>query len=252
MDYAEHLRLFEQHARRRAGRTEPDGGGGRLPGALVRSLQRFQRGEDGDGASLLAKAARADDAVYLAAARLFVAEEQNHARLLRAVLRHAGAATIDRHWTDAVFVAVRRSGGLRLELLTLMLAEVVALRYYRAVRDGSDDAYVSDVAARILADEHRHVAFHLDRLRDGFARTPGAGRTIAAAGWWILMAGATLVVAVDHGAALRTLGLSRRVFARDVLTEFRPMVGAVFGRVVPGRRYGLGSAIGGRPGRSGR
>jgi hypothetical protein len=154
MDYTGHLRLFEEHAQPVSG---PRPCGGRLAPAVIRSLQRFQAGEDGDGTSLIAHAERAGDATYLAAVRLFVAEEQRHARLLRDVLAASGAPTIDGHWSDAVFVAVRRVGGLRLELLTLMLAEVVALRYYRALRDGAGDAYTRETAARILADEQRHV-----------------------------------------------------------------------------------------------
>jgi len=229
MDFQQHLATFEEHARRRAGSGERQPAGGRLPRALIRSVQRFQAGEDGDGSSLIRAAQRAGDPVYLAAVRLFVAEEQSHAVRLATVLRHAGAAPIGGHWTDTVFVLVRRGGGLRLELLTLMLAEVVAVRYYRALRDGSGDAYVSGVAAGILADEERHVPFHTDRLRQGFAGTPAAGRFAAAAGWWVLMIGAVLVVAADHGGALRVLGLTRRRFVADVLRLFRPMVAAVFG-----------------------
>ena len=102
-------------------------------------MQRFQAGEDGDGASLIGKSAKAGDPVYLAAVRLFVAEEQHHARLLEQLLVNSGHATIGGHWSDRVFVALRRALGLRLELMTLMVAEVVALRYYRALRDGSTD-----------------------------------------------------------------------------------------------------------------
>ncbi|WP_430790333.1 ferritin-like domain-containing protein [Actinoplanes sp. G11-F43] len=234
MDFQEHLATFQEHARRRAEQAEPQPAGGRLPTALIRSIQRFQAGEDGDGASLIAAAERAGDPVYHAAIRLFVAEEQSHAVRLANVLRYAGAAPIGGHWTDTVFVLVRRAGGLRLELLTLMLAEVVALRYYRALRDGCGDDYVSGVAGRILADEERHVPFHLDRLRQGFAAVPAAGRFAVACGWWTLMVGAVSVVALDHGRALRALGVSRRRFAADVLRLFAPMAGSVL-RSRPGR-----------------
>jgi len=240
MDFQHHLATFEEHARLRAGRAEPRPLGGQLHPALIRSIQRFQAGEDGDGTSLIAAARRAGDPVYLAAVRLFVAEEQSHAVRLANVLRYAGQAPIGGHWTDTVFVLARRGGGLRLELLILMLAEVVALHYYRALRDGSGDAYVADVAARILADEERHVPFHLDRLRQGFAATPPAGRVAAAGGWWVLMVGATLVVALDHGRALRVLGVTRRRFVADVLRLFRPMAASVFGR----RMIAGGTAVG--------
>ncbi|MDI6104810.1 ferritin-like domain-containing protein [Actinoplanes sp. NEAU-A12] len=244
MNYRQHLVTFEEHARSQAVRTEPQPLGGHLHRALIRSIQRFQAGEDGDGTGLIAAATRAGDPVYLAAVRLFVAEEQSHAARLANVLRYAGAAPISGHWTDTVFVLVRRGGGLRLELLTLMLAEVVALRYYRALRDGSGDAYVADVAARILADEKRHVPFHLDRLRQSFARTPLAGRVAAAGGWGVLMLGAVLVVALDHGSALRVLGVTRRRFIIDVLRLFRPMAASVFRQRATAAGQGLRPASG--------
>ena len=108
MDHGEHLRAFEEHRRLRAGLVESWPTGGRLHPAVARSLQRFQVGEDGDGACLIDKSERAGNPTYLAAVRLFVAEEQNHARLLANLLAHAGQPTISGHWTDAVFVAVRR------------------------------------------------------------------------------------------------------------------------------------------------
>jgi hypothetical protein len=224
MSYTRWTQHFEEHARLRARIVERWPGGGRLAPALVRSVQRFQTGEDGDGANLIRKSAQAGDPTYLAAVRLFIAEEQNHARLLREVLRHAGEPTIGRHWSDTAFVAVRRALGLRLELMTLMVAEVISLRYYRALRDGVADPVVAEVAGRILADEERHVPFHTDRLRDGFARLPRPVRLGVAAAWWVLMAGALAVVAVDHGAALGVLGVGRRRFVADTCHLFGPVV----------------------------
>ena len=88
------------------------------------------------------------DGDYLAAVKLFVAEEQNHARMLAELLaRRRGAHHQRAHWSDTVFVRLRRALGLRLELMVLLIAEVVALRYYRALRDGTDDPLVTQVAA---------------------------------------------------------------------------------------------------------
>ncbi|MEV4759612.1 ferritin-like domain-containing protein [Micromonospora sp. NPDC049559] len=228
MDFAYWVRRFEDAAAERSRTPEPAWGtGGPLPEALVASLQRFQTGEDGDGASLIAKSARAGDAHYLAAVRMFVAEEQRHARLLERVLAEAGAPTIAGHWTDTVFVLVRRALGLRLELMTLMLAEVVALRYYRALRDGAPQPLLREVAGRILADEERHVPFHVARLRRGLGRLPWPARAAVTGGWWVLMLGATLVVAAGHAGALRRLGLAPARFAADVARLFGPVVTAV-------------------------
>lgn len=222
---------FETNVADRQRRGDPDwAGGARLTPAVVRSLQRFQTGEEGDGARLAQASAATGDADYATAVRLFIAEEQNHARMLRLLLEAAREPTIDGHWTDTVFVAVRGALGLRMELMTLTVAEVIALRYYRALRDGTDDPLLRDVAARILDDEHHHVAFHVHRLRSDFSTSRPAIRTVARTSWWALLLGTTCVVAVDHGAALRHLGVSRGGFVRDVVSLFRPHIAQVFQR----------------------
>ncbi|MET3982661.1 ferritin-like domain-containing protein [Streptomyces sp. PvR034] len=228
------VRDFEAERERRARVGDPTwSGGAALDPALTRSLQRFQVGEDGDGSALIGKARRAGDAAYAEAVRLFVAEEQNHARMLALLLAAGGADTLSGHWSDTVFVRLRRLLGLRVELLVLMVAEVVALRYYRAVREGAADPLVVEVAGRILADEERHVPFHCRRLREGLAGLPRPGRRAVIAAWRVLLAGAAVVVAVDHGPALRGLGVRRGAFVRDVLRSSAEPGGAMCG--APGR-----------------
>ncbi|MCC0095346.1 ferritin-like domain-containing protein [Streptomyces flavotricini] len=228
--YEAWVRDFEAERERRAATGDPEWErGAALDPALVRSLQRFQVGEDGDGSALIGKADRAGDPHYARAVRLFVAEERNHARMLALLLAAGGAATLEGHWSDAVFVRLRRLLGLRVELLVLMVAEVVALRYYRAVRDGAPDPLTAEVAGRILADEERHVPFHCRRLREALAPLPAPGRRAATLAWQGLLAGAGAVVAVDHGPALRHLAVTRRAFARDVLRSSGPLAGAIRG-----------------------
>jgi hypothetical protein len=99
-EFDDWVQEFTRAAQHRRERGDPDwAAGARLAPALVRSLQRFQTGESGDGANLVAKAEEAQDCAYVAAARLFVAEEQNHARMLARLLAAAGAPTIPGHWT---------------------------------------------------------------------------------------------------------------------------------------------------------
>ncbi|MFJ3901387.1 ferritin-like domain-containing protein [Streptomyces sp. NPDC090025] len=230
-DYTDWHEDFTAERARRAALGDPDWArGARLPKALVRSIQRFQVGEDGDGAQLRAKADGAGDPVYAAAVALFVAEEQNHARLLARLLTAAGAPTLSGHWSDAAFVRLRRLLGLRLELLVLMVAEAVALQYYRALRDGCPDPMAAEVAGRILADEERHVPFHCRRLREGFAPLPYPARRAATLGWQGLLGAAALVVAYDHGPALRALGVPGGAFVRAVLGGSGAMAAAMDGR----------------------
>lgn len=211
-EFSQSLAEFQSEVRRRADIGDPKWTvGARMRPAVVKSVQRFQVGESGDGANLIAKAA--GDGDYSAAVRLFVAEEQNHARMLALLLEAAGAPTIASHWSDVVFVRLRRLLGLRLELLVLMVAEVISLGYYRLLRDGTGDPLVTEVARRILADEERHVPFHCRRLRKAF---PARTRPVVFAVWRVLLLGASVVVAYDHGRALRDFGTTRRGFVVEV------------------------------------
>lgn len=216
---------FRAEAQRRVDIGDPEWTvGARVDPAVVKSVQRFQVGEAGDGANLIAKAS--GDGDYSVAVRLFVAEEQNHARMLALLLRAAGASTIASHWSDVVFVRLRRALGLRVELLVLMVAEVIALGYYRLLRDGTGDPLVTEVAGRILADEERHVPFHCRRLRKAF---PVRVRPVVFAVWRVLLFGASVVVAYDHGPAMRVFGTTRRGF----VVEVNRLFGGVLKREFP-------------------
>ena len=195
---------------------------------LVESIRRFQLGESGDGEQLLRKAARAGDPEYLRAAEIFVAEEQQHAALLLRLLGYLGGQPMRKHWSDAVFVRLRRLMGLRTELMVLTVAEVVALSYYGGLADAGPDAVVRAVAARIVADEHPHVRFQQDRLRAGFAES---GIASAGAGLRVLVADGDRR---DRRGRVRPRPAARRdrphAFIRDVLADFAKVVAAVLRR----------------------
>jgi hypothetical protein len=194
---------------------------------LIASVRRFQLGESGDGQQLLRKAATAGDPEYLCAAKFFVAEEQQHAALLLRLLGYLGGAPMRRHWSDAVFVRLRRLMGLRTELMVLTVAEVVALSYYGGLATDGPDPVVQAVAARIVADEHPHVRFQQQRLRAGFAGSGVPLRVLAFAFWWLTAIGATVVVAMDHGPLLDAICYRRTRFIRDVLGDFAEVVADV-------------------------
>ncbi|WP_328494720.1 ferritin-like domain-containing protein [Streptomyces sp. NBC_00414] len=226
--FAKWTRRFEDERERRCAQSDPDWGRtATLHPTVWASIQRFQVGEDGDGANLVGKADETGDADYAQAVRLFIAEEQNHARLLARLLAAGGIPTSTGHWSDAVFVRLRRLTGLRMELLVLMVAEVVALRYYRALRDGTDDALTSDVAGRILSDEERHVPFHCERLHAPLTELPRALRRPTMELWRLLLLAISLVVAADHGPALRRLDIGRLRFVADVMTSSHAVVAAI-------------------------
>lgn len=182
----------------------------------VRSLQKFQVGESGDGAHLVASAQRADDELYVTCARYFVAEEQSHARLLGDLLARLDAAPTTRDWTDAAFVQVRRLMGVATELAVIQVAEGVALIYYGALADGAPDEVIRAVAERIHTDEAAHVAFHVERIADDLAVWSAPRRAALRALWFGAQLGATAVVAIDHQHVLADCGRPLRQALADV------------------------------------
>jgi hypothetical protein len=200
--------------------------------ALGRSLATFQLGESGSGEHLFAAAVGSDvSADHLAALRCFVAEEQEHARLLALVLDGLRVPCRDHHWTDGIFVRLRRAHTLRSEVLTLLVAEVIALSYYGALRDGVGHPALRDIFGRIHADEVRHVDFHAETLPPYLRRFGPLGQRLVRVVWNILVTGAAVVVAADHGGALAAAGLTRRRFVRSVHRDRRDLSRRLFSRV---------------------
>lgn len=217
-----------QHASLRVVAVPPlDAGDAR---ALGRSLAIFQLGESGDGTHLLdaARQSRAADA-HVAALAHFVAEEQEHARMLALVLDAMDVPRLSQHWSDRVFVLTRRARSLVTEVLVLLVAEVVALTYYSTLRDGPALDGLRDVFARIHADEVVHVDFHCETLPRYLDRFGDRTRSAARIGWRALVTGAAVTVAIGHGRAIRAAGSTRRQFVRRVLRDRDQVAERLFG-----------------------
>lgn len=187
--------------------------------AIARSLQRFELGESGDGKGLLSKARKRNDAEYNKALVLFVAEEQKHSALFAAALTRFGAERLTSHWSDAAFVVLRRMMGLRTEVTLFLIAETIAMEYFRALKRCADPV-VQGVARRVLTDEVEHVRFQIDQIRLGFEQAPRITRQLAATVAWGVAIGAATVVAIDHGPAMRACGLRPLTFWHRALRHF--------------------------------
>ena len=189
--------------------------------AFVRSFQRFELGESGDGKRLLSKAALEGDPTYLAALELLVREEQKHSALFRRGLDHLQAPSLEAHWSDAAFTVLRRALGLRTELGLFLIVESVAMGYFTALAERAPDPVLRGIGLRIATDEQDHIRFQIDRLRQGFRTTPRAGRMLVGLVWTVIAGGAAAVLAVDHGPALRACGLSPVRYWRQAMVGFR-------------------------------
>ena len=188
---------------------------------LARSLSHFQLGETGGGRHLFRTASRQmeDNAAYIGALRLFVAEEAEHARLLEGLVRRFGGSVITRHWTHFLFRAARRALGLNFEIQTLLIAELVGTAYYRLLQRRGRDPILDQVCLRVLDDEAQHVAFHLDHLRASHAALLPAERALWSLQFQVLFSAALWVAWIDHCAVMESLGANRGEFFRDARRE---------------------------------
>lgn len=197
---------------------------------LIRSLQKFQIGESGEGRHLRQRAAETGDADYAASIGLFIKEEQEHARLMAHVLKLLGAPLLESHWSDHCFVFLRHIVGLHQQLMVLLMPEMIAKRYFRALHEGTNDPVLRAVTAQIMRDEDGHLAFHIDYLRDAFASLSFSKRILALVLWRILFRLVCGVVIWDHGSVLRAAGVPPKEFWRDCGQIFDEVAAGIFYR----------------------
>jgi hypothetical protein len=201
-----------------------------LRGPLIASLQRFQVGESGDGKHLKAGAAATGNVRYAETITLFIGEEQEHSRWLARLILKMGGTLMTHHWSDIVFVLLRRCCGLRVELMVLLAAEMIAIRYYRALHEGVTDPTLAAVFAQIRWDEDFHVAFHCEFLHKAFAPRNAAYREVIRTLWFVIYRLACLVVMWDHRRVLKAVSVPPAVFWRDTGEIFARTSAAIFRR----------------------
>ena len=195
---------------------------------FIRSLQRFQIGESGEGRHLRAAANITGDPAYIKAIDLFIEEEQEHARLMAEILQRLDAPLLTSHWSDGCFILLRRVFRLNQELMVLLTPEIIAKRYFRMVHDRIGDESIKAVCAQILHDEEGHVAFHVDYLRGALAKLSLPGRLILRAAWRVLFRLSSLVVLLDHRSLLTACGVSTASFWWDCELMFDDVAAQIF------------------------
>jgi len=198
---------------------------------LLRSLQRFQVGESGEGSHLRKQAASTGCAIYQKCIDLFVKEEQEHARLMAEVLKSQGTPLLNHHWSDNCFILLRRLFRLEHELLVLLVPEIIAKRYFRAVHDATDDAVVRAMCQQILHDEEGHVAFHVDYLSRTFRPFSLLKRAAVTVTWKLVFQAACLVVILDHRSLLRAARVPPAAFWWDCLMLLDEAAASIFSSV---------------------
>jgi hypothetical protein len=196
---------------------------------IARSIATFQLGESSDGGHLRSASARfgARHGVPALAeiTGLFIAEEQLHAALLASFMKRHEIPLLREQWSDRIFRSLRRLGGYEGSISVLLVAEMIALTYYRALAAATPSPVLREICSVILADEEAHVRYEAGLLRAIRSRRPEPVR--AAARWLhaLLHAGALGVVYAGHRAVLGAGGYGARAFWRAGWERFREALG---------------------------
>ena len=203
-----------------------------LHGPLARSLARFQLGESSNGTHLLEAtrqlAGRTGDKDYPKTIALFIAEEQEHSRLLARVLQQMNTPLLPHHWTDSLFRRCRHLLGFYEEIAVLLMAEINALKYYGVIRQRCRAPVLEVVCEQILADEKFHVRIHCERLHRVITPRWWPIRIACWAMLSAMFAAASTIVAWDHRRAFGALGSSAFEFLRDSWLNFFAARKAIF------------------------
>jgi rubrerythrin len=136
---------------------------------IAASVQGFQAGESSEGRHLYRYAEKyaykSGDREYLAAIKLFIAEEQRHARDLARFLRQNGIPTIKTTFADRVFRKLRHLfASLEVSIAVLITAEIIAKVYYAALKEATNSTVLRTLCDQILHDEVKHVEFQAEQL----------------------------------------------------------------------------------------
>jgi hypothetical protein len=189
---------------------------------LARSLAHFALGESCEGNTLVAGVRKAwpDDPDYIAATALFVAEEREHARLLEHLVLRFGGTLVTKHWTDRCFTLARHTLGVGFELQAVVVAELVGGAYFRLLRS-TGDTVLRQVCELMVRDEDQHRRFHVDRVVVAQLGWSPLRRALWTAQFQLMFRAALLAAWVDHRAALRAVGITRRLFAAEARADAR-------------------------------
>ena len=197
-----------------------------LHAALAVSLGRFQLGEAAGGKLHEDMATEGDaalDAPLRRSIQLYIEEEWRHSRELALIVTGLGGELQTAHWTNAAFTACRRILGLKTKMMTLAVAEVIGIVYYRALARGVGSASLAASLGRIADEEAVHLDFQAAFFDHVIARSPrrlrGVHRWLLRGLLRLIFVAALAVLLLDHGHVLRRSGAQMSTLTRAAWRE---------------------------------
>ena len=191
---------------------------------IEHSIAAFQLGEYSEGKGLLKAAARyaekIDDECLVPITKLFIAEEQNHALLLKRFMNAHNIALIRKNWTDDVFRRLRKNVGFELTITVLITAEIISVVYYRALKRATNSKLLPAICDKILADEVFHIKYESEMINHIRNSKPAAVKHVLAFLHQFLFSGTILVVYFNHKRVLKRSGNDLSDFWAACWSEF--------------------------------
>lgn len=193
--------------------------------AIASSVQGFQAGESSEGHHLFRYAQeyvdKSGDHEYVSVIKLFIAEEQRHARDLARFLQLNEIPLLKTTFPDRVFRRLRHMfGGLEISIGVLITAEIIAKVYYAVLKNATDSSILRTLCDQILRDEQKHVEFQAEQLGKLRSRRKRIFQWVTMGMQRFLYWGTCIVVWQFHKKAIRKGGFNFRQFWRFCWSEF--------------------------------
>ena len=187
---------------------------------IALSIQQFQRGESSEGKHLYAYAKTFPDPLYLECIRLFICEEQMHAKALAKFMNRYHIPRIKEHWVDGVFRKLRKLAGIDNTIMILLIAEIISKVYYAALKKATKSVLLQKICSQVLKDEDQHISFQCCTLQQLFRRRSPVNRALIHTLYFTLLTGTIAVVWLYHKPVLKKGGHTLRSFRRAVTTAY--------------------------------
>ncbi len=177
---------------------------------IAKSIATFQLGEYSEGRHLLAFAedyAQENRSPHIVpVTKYFIAEEQNHASLLKKFMVIQNIELIQKNWTDSVFRRLRKYLGFEVSITVLITAEMLALIFYDALKEATSSLLLKKICEKILVDETSHVRYESELIEYIRSQKSLFTRILARFLHRFLFFGTVLVVYFEHRRVIKEGG----------------------------------------------
>ena len=187
---------------------------------IAGSIAQFQKGENSEGKHLFNHAKKHPDPEDQECIKLFIREEQMHARVLGKFMDKNNIPKIKKHWVDGIFRSLRKIACMENTIIVLLTAEIIAKIYYKALMHATSSALLQSICKQILIDEDAHIDFQCYTLFRVCEKKKYIVRAVGRTWHLILMLGTIMVVWMTNRTVLKKGGFYFSRFLLETLLVF--------------------------------